>query len=155
MNRWETTPALSRAMLFGALLVGGAVAFGEPLLVVLAAPLIVHAAYALLNRPTSKPVVRATLDHVSLYEGQGTRSRLHVTEADGVEQVTRISSQAPYVALHPASGRVSGPAARRRAGAGGQPAALGAADAGGGEGGADQRLGRLPLGAGARARRSR
>ena len=108
MNRWETTPALSRAMLFGALLVGGAVAFGEPLLVVLAAPLVVHAAYAMLNRPTSKPVVRATLDHVSLYEGQGTRSRLHVTEADGVEQVTRISSQAPYVALHPASGRLSG-----------------------------------------------
>jgi uncharacterized protein (DUF58 family) len=95
-------------MLFGALLVGGAVAFGEPLLVVLAAPLVVHAAYAMLNRPTSKPVVRATLDHVSLYEGQGTRSRLHVTEADGVEQVTRISSQAPYVALHPASGRLSG-----------------------------------------------
>ena len=114
MNRWETTPALSRAMLFGALLVGGAVAFGEPLLVVLAAPLVVHAAYALLNRPTEQAVVRATLDHVSLYEGQGTRSRLHVTEADGVEHVTRISC--PGAVRRPAPGlrpRLR-PAARRR-----------------------------------------
>jgi len=108
VNRWETTPALSRAMLFGALLVGAAVAYGEPLMVVLAAPFVVHAAYALVSRPTSKPVVRASLDHVSLYEGQGTRSRVQVTEADGVEHVTRISGQAPYVALHPASGRLSG-----------------------------------------------
>ncbi len=53
-------------------------------------------------------MVRATLDHVSLAEGQGTRSRVAVTEADGVEQVTRVSAQAPYVALHPAAGRVSG-----------------------------------------------
>ena len=30
------------------------------------------------------------------------------TDADGVEHVTRVSAQAPYVALHPASGRVGG-----------------------------------------------
>ena len=75
---------------------------------VLAAPMVVLAALGMVHRPTSTPVVRASLDHVSLYEGQGTRSRLDVTSADGVEHVTRISAQAPYVALHPASGRVSG-----------------------------------------------
>ncbi|MBF4762867.1 DUF58 domain-containing protein [Nocardioides islandensis] len=108
MNRWEITPALSRALLVSGLLVGGAVLLGQPALVVLAAPFVVLAAFALISRPTSAPVVRGVLDHVSLYEGQGTRSRLQVTEADGVEHVTRISAQAPYIALHPASGRVSG-----------------------------------------------
>ena len=108
MNRWQVTPALSRALLVSALLVGGAVLLGQPVLVVLAAPLAVAAALGLLYRPASEPVVRGVLDHVSLYEGQGTRSRLHVTEAEGVEHVTRVSSHAPYVALHPASGRASG-----------------------------------------------
>ena len=108
MNHWEITPALSRALLVSGLLVGGAVLLGQPVLVVLAAPLMVLSAFALLGRPSSAPVVRGVLDHVSLYEGQGTRSRLDVSEADGVEHVVRISAQAPYVALHPASGRVSG-----------------------------------------------
>lgn len=108
MNRWQVTPALSRALLVSAMLIGGAVLLGQPVLVVLAAPLLVAAARALLGRPTSSPVVRGILDHVSLYEGQGTRSRLQVDESEGVEHVTRISAQAPYVAMHPASGRVSG-----------------------------------------------
>jgi uncharacterized protein (DUF58 family) len=105
---WTVTPALSRALLIGVLLVGAAVVLGEPVLVVLAAPMVVLAAVGLVLRPTSRPVVRGVLDHVSLYEGQGTRSRLLVSESDGVEHVTRISAQAPYVALHPASGRVGG-----------------------------------------------
>jgi uncharacterized protein (DUF58 family) len=108
MSQWESTPALSRALLVGALLVGGAVLFGEPVLVVLAGPLVVVAAYGLINRPSSSPALHARLDHRSLYEGQGTRSRLDFTVAEGVEHVTRISAQAPYLALHPASGRVSG-----------------------------------------------
>ena len=108
MRTWEVTPALSRALLVSAMLIGGAVLLGQPVLVVLAAPLLVAAALGLLGRPTSSPVVQGFLDHVSLYEGQGTRSRVQVTEAEGVEHVTRISAQAPYVAMHPASGRVSG-----------------------------------------------
>ena len=43
MSAWEGTPALSRALLVGALLVGGALLFGEPVLVVLAGPLVVSA----------------------------------------------------------------------------------------------------------------
>jgi uncharacterized protein (DUF58 family) len=108
MRSWTVTPALSRALLIGVVLVGAAVLLGEPVLVVLAAPLVVLAALGLVHRPTSTPVVHGVLGHSSLYEGQGTRSRLLVTEADGVEHVTRLSAQAPYVALHPASGRVSG-----------------------------------------------
>jgi uncharacterized protein (DUF58 family) len=95
-------------LLVGALLLGAAVLLGEPALVVMAAPLVVLTAIALVLRPSSSPVLRGELDHVSLYEGQGTRSRLSLSNDEGAEQVTRISAQAPYVALHPASGRVSG-----------------------------------------------
>jgi hypothetical protein len=48
MNRWEITPALSRALLVSGLLVGGAVLLGQPALVVLAAPFVVLAAFALI-----------------------------------------------------------------------------------------------------------
>ena len=47
------------------------------------------------------------LDHVSLHEGQGTTSRLQVTDADDAEQITRAVAEAAYVATHPAEGRVS------------------------------------------------
>ncbi|MET0524585.1 MAG: DUF58 domain-containing protein [Nocardioides sp.] len=108
MHGWVLTPALSRSLLVGALLVGASVLLGEPVLVVLAAPFVTLAAVGLVLRPTISPGLRATLDHVTLYEGQGTRSRLQISRDDDVEHVTRISAQAPYVALHPASGRVSG-----------------------------------------------
>ncbi len=41
-----------------------------------------------------------------LHEGQGTRLRLHVSDASGIEHVTRVASTLPHVALHPASGRI-------------------------------------------------
>ena len=93
----------------------------------------------------------------SLHEGQGTRSRLLVTEADGVEHVTRVSAQAPYVALHPAAGAAAGPCcATASPVARGQPAALGAARRSGEEQVAlTSAVGGLPLGAGARARARR
>lgn len=108
MHRWVITPALSRALLVAALLLGAAAVLGQPALVVLAAPFAVLASVGLVLRPTSAPVLRGELDHVSLYEGQGTSSRLHIDDVDDVEHVTRISGQAPFVALRPASGRVSG-----------------------------------------------
>ena len=108
MRGWVLTPALSRSLVVGALLLGAAVVLGQPVLVVLAAPMAVLAAVGLVLRPTSSPVLHAELDHVSLYEGQGTRSRLQISGDDRVEHVTRVSAQEPFVALHPASGRVSG-----------------------------------------------
>ena len=80
---------------------GGPCVFGEPVLMVLAAPVLLLGALGLVHRPACTPGRRPALDHVSLYEGQGTRSRLVVDDAAGVEHVTRHSAQAPYVALHP------------------------------------------------------
>ena len=106
MNGWHPTPALGRALVTAAIGVGLAVLFGEPVLVVLVAPLLVVAALGLLHRPSSMPRLHTGLDHVTLTEGQGTRSRLVIDDPDGVEHVARVAARAPYVAMQPANGNV-------------------------------------------------
>jgi uncharacterized protein (DUF58 family) len=106
MTGWSPTVALSRALLVGAVGIGLAVLIGEPEQVVLVAPLLLLAALGLLHRPASAPRIRSSLDHVTLHEGQGTRSRLVLEDADDVEHVTRVSASAPYVGMHPADGHV-------------------------------------------------
>lgn len=108
MTRWWPTAALSRALVVAGLGIGGAVLAGEPVGLVLVAPLIVAAALGLAARPASSPVVRSDIDHGSLHEGQGTTSRLRLADAEEAEQVTRVVGLAAYVATHPAEGRVSG-----------------------------------------------
>ncbi|HWM73362.1 MAG TPA: hypothetical protein VNQ53_06465, partial [Nocardioides sp.] len=107
MTPWRPTAALSRALVVAGLGIGGAVLLGEPVGLVLVAPLVLCAAMSLAARPTSTPTVSSDLDHVSLHEGQGTTSRLQVTDADDAEQITRAIAEAAYVATHPAEGRVS------------------------------------------------
>ncbi|MEJ7831402.1 MAG: DUF58 domain-containing protein [Nocardioides sp.] len=107
MNRWRPTAALSRAVLVGGGGLGAGVLAGQPALLVLTAPLVACAALALVARPSRRPVVSARLDHVSLHEGQGTTSRLHLVGAEDAEQVTRVATRAAYLASHPADGRLS------------------------------------------------
>lgn len=106
MSDWHPTTALSRAVTVGALGLTGAVLFGEPVLVVLVVPFLLHGALGLLLRPTSAPVVLTRLDHATLHEGQGTSCRLQVDDLSGVEHVTRLAAPVPFVALHPADGRI-------------------------------------------------
>jgi uncharacterized protein (DUF58 family) len=106
MSHWRATAALSRALVVGAVGVGSAVLFGEPVLMVLTAPFVVLGALGLAHRPGSRPRLATRIDHVSLHEGQGTVSRLVLHDGDDVEHVTRVAALAPYVALHPAEGRV-------------------------------------------------
>jgi hypothetical protein len=106
MTRWRLTGALSRCLAVGVLGLGLAVGFGDAVLVVLTAPLLVLGALGVVHRPSTHPAVDAQVDHLYLHEGQGTRSRLLISDLDGVEQVTRMASPAPFVATHPARGRL-------------------------------------------------
>jgi uncharacterized protein (DUF58 family) len=107
LTEWRPTAALSRALVVAGFGIGGAVLVGEPVGLVLVAPLILCGALGLAARPTRHPRVTSDIDHVSLHEGQGTTSRLRVADADDAEQVTRVVAEAAYVATHPAEGRVS------------------------------------------------
>ncbi|MCW2798251.1 DUF58 domain-containing protein [Nocardioides sp.] len=106
MTGWRATAALSRALVVGGVGIGFAVLAGEPVLVVLTAPLILCAALGLAHRPVGTPRLATRLDHYSLHEGQGTTSRLVLQDADDVEHVTRVAAGAPYVAMHPSNGRL-------------------------------------------------
>lgn len=106
MNHWWPTAALGRALGLGAVGLAAAVLAGRPVVVVLTAPLLLVGAMGLLRRPASSPRVASWLGHPVLHEGQGTRSNLLVDDLSDVEHVTRLASRVPYVALHPAAGRL-------------------------------------------------
>lgn len=106
MTPWRATAALGRAVLIAGSGLVAAVLFGEPALVVLTVPLAMCAALGLWALPRAKPAVEIRLDRQVLYEGQGTVSRLLIRDDIDVEQVTRVSGQAPYVALLPARGAI-------------------------------------------------
>ena len=107
MNRWWPTAAMARALALGAVGLATAVLVGEPVVVVLTAPLLLLGAMGLVRRPTSTPRVTSRLGDSVLHEGQGTRSHLLVDDLSDVEHVTRLATRVPYVALHPAAGRLA------------------------------------------------
>ena len=106
MSGWRPTAALSRSLAIGVLGLGLAVGFGDAVLVVLTAPFLLLAGLGLVHRPGTRPAVDAQLDHLWMHEGQGTRSRLLVSDLAGVEHVARVATAAPFVATRPAHGRL-------------------------------------------------
>lgn len=106
MTRWEATPALVRATAVAALGLVGAVLFGSPVLVVLAAPMLVPAVLGLLSHPSSAPRILARLGVHRLHEGQGTTLTLEIDDLRGAEHVTRSVRADSFVAVRPAEAAV-------------------------------------------------
>jgi uncharacterized protein (DUF58 family) len=106
---WEPTPALGRGLSTGAIGVGLALALGRPALVVLVAPMLVAGAIAVALKPRGEPHVFTRLAHTQLHEGQGTTSRVELTDAEDAEVLVRVMAHEPYVASHPADGAVATP----------------------------------------------
>lgn len=106
MEHWRRTAALTRAIAVAGLALACGAALGDPVIVVLVAPIAVVAALGLRHRPREAPRVATRLAHRRLYEGQATTSTLELADAGDVEYVTRVSAQAPYLALHPTDGVV-------------------------------------------------
>lgn len=105
---WRPTGALARATSVGALGLGLAVVFGEPVLLVIAGPFLLLSALGLLHRPHTSPRISTRLDHYALHEGQGTSCRVHVDDLGDAEHVARVATSVPHVAMHPAHGRFGG-----------------------------------------------
>jgi uncharacterized protein (DUF58 family) len=105
-SRWHTTAALARALTVGGFGVAVALVIGRPAVVVLVGPLLVAGSMAILHKPAREPRVHHTLSHEQLHEGQGTRSRVEVRDAEDAEFLTRVVSRQPYVELHPLGGAV-------------------------------------------------
>lgn len=105
---WRPTAALVRAVLLTVAGLGVGLLLGGPVTVVLAAPFAVWTFCALRHRPGSEPFLSVALDHPTLHEGQGTTSRIRLSDPTDVEYVARLLTPAPYVAFQPESGAVGG-----------------------------------------------
>lgn len=102
--RWRATAAHLRASVVAALFVVAAVTLGRPDLLVIAAPIAVVVAWSVLTRPASTPLIDATLAHHTLREGEATRWRLTVADADGAEVVVVRLATGDRWELDPPSG---------------------------------------------------
>ena len=101
---WHPTAALVRAATASGLLGVAAVVAGRPDLLVLAAPLLVHAAWALGRRPADPPGVRSALADGSLREGDGAVLRVTLEGCPQVEHMTVAATLRRFLAAVPASG---------------------------------------------------
>jgi uncharacterized protein (DUF58 family) len=103
---WRPTTTLLRAALGSSALAVTAVVTGRPDLLVLAAPLLVHAACAIAARPGTAPQVRSRLAHSTLREGEGTTLDVEVGPADGAEHAVLAVTLRRWLAARPAAGVV-------------------------------------------------
>ena len=104
---WRPTAALTRASLAPTALTVLALLTGRPDLLVLAAPLLVHAVAAFAERPGVLPAVRSRLGTGSVREGEGTLLHVDLTSAAAVEHATLAVTPRRLVATRPPSGTVS------------------------------------------------
>ena len=79
----------------------------RPDAVVLAAPLLVVAAWGAWRRPTAEPEVRQTIDHTTLREGDATTWRVQVVAGDGTDDVGVVLWEPAHSELDPLWGEVS------------------------------------------------
>ena len=101
---WRPTAALLRAALASLLLAGLAVVGGRPDLLVIAAPLLVFAAAAVLHRPSQLPRADTSLLHATLREGEGTVVRATVSNGAEVEHAVAALTPRRFLAFKPPQG---------------------------------------------------
>ena len=104
---WQPTASLARSVATATTVLFVGVALGRPELLVLAAPFGVAAALAVAHAPGSRVQARLRVANRWLHEGKSTRLEVAFESSDELEQVTAVISEAPYVAIQPASGACS------------------------------------------------
>jgi len=104
---WQPTASVARSVATATTVLFVGVALGRPELLVLAAPFGVAAALAVAHAPGSRVQARLRVANRWLHEGQSTRLEVAFESSDELEQVTAVISEAPYVAIQPASGACS------------------------------------------------
>ncbi|HEY7627101.1 MAG TPA: DUF58 domain-containing protein, partial [Ilumatobacteraceae bacterium] len=107
-DSWRPTPAHLRAALAGTLFAAAAVLARRPDLVVLAAPFAAVATWAVVTKPTTNPIVRHSLGHGIVREGEATTWHVGVEDAEGrVDDVAAVLEVPAWVEQRPAEGQVA------------------------------------------------
>ena len=105
-ENWQPTTVLVRAALGSVALALAAVVTGRPDLLVIAAPLLVHAAASVVRRPRTPPAVATRIGTPHVREGQGTNVHVTLDRAAEVEHATVALTRHRHVASTPAHGTV-------------------------------------------------
>jgi uncharacterized protein (DUF58 family) len=106
-DRWQPTTSLVRAGLAFSAFAVTAVVTGRADLLVLAAPLLVHAVAAVVRRPRTVPTSRSRLGTAFVREGDGTTLHADISRSDGVEHGVLALTPHRWLAADPASGVVA------------------------------------------------
>ncbi len=108
---WRPSTSLVRAAATSTALVVLALVVGRPGLLVLAAPLLVHAVAAFVRRPPTGeaglPIARTSVDKDMLREGEGTTLRIELDRAELVEHAVLSLRPRRWLAARPTSGKTS------------------------------------------------
>lgn len=103
---WHVTPVFLRAALLAAVLLGAAVAFGRPDLLVLGTPLLIITVWTLATRPRAIPEISGTVSSTSPVEGSTQAWTLRV-DGDDAEQFAAYIPDRRELTMTPESGAVA------------------------------------------------
>ena len=105
---WRPTTAHARAVLGGLLFAVVAVLAHRPDLLVLAAPLVAAAVWAVTLRPSRVPEVNQSMGHGAVREGEATTWHVRVRDPEGrVDDVAAVLEAQAWIDLQPADGQVA------------------------------------------------
>lgn len=105
---WRITPAFLRAAMLAVVLVGAAVGFGRPDLLVLGTPLLIVTVWTLATRPRATPAITGTISSASPVEGTTQAWTLRIAGTDTAEQFAAYVGDRRMLTLTPDSGAVAG-----------------------------------------------
>lgn len=114
-TQWQPTVALLRSSSAALILIVAALVWRRPDLLMIATPFAVVTAWATMTRPTRTPVFTDALAHPTIREGDATRWRGTVTEAEDVDHAIGALVLDPWIETRPRSATASGRALRGRA----------------------------------------
>ncbi|MGG5260891.1 DUF58 domain-containing protein [Phycicoccus avicenniae] len=104
---WRPTRALGRALAVGLAVVAVGVASGRGDLVVVAVPLLGAAIWSVVTRPRTLPRVAASLDRLTVHEGESFTWRLDVEPVPGLREVVGHLPSDRWSRSTPAHGHVA------------------------------------------------
>lgn len=105
---WQVTPAFLRAAMLAVVLIGAAVGFGRPDLLVLGTPLLIVTVWTLATRPGAIPDITGTASTRSPVEGSTQAWTVRIDGAEEAEQFALFVADRRMLTMTPDSGAIAG-----------------------------------------------
>ncbi len=104
---WRPTVAYSRSAASAIVLVGAALLFRRPDLLVLGTPMAIVTAWSAVSRPGPVPTFADRLEHSTIREGDATSLRVEHTDGEHVDLITAVATDVAWIERRPGRGAVT------------------------------------------------